>query len=78
MSGNNPAQDRYNPPSTINDEDFQSEKFVDVSTGEIFWRKPNKNNSNHAYRKLNESEALDTKTQEVVVFNRNNKVFYKL
>ena len=77
MPSNNPAQDRYNPPGTTSP-DFESVKFSEINTGELFWLEENKDSSNHAYRKTSETNALNTKLQEVRTFTRNDDVFFKI
>ena len=62
---NNPAQDRYKPRG-INVPDFEYFRFSEVPTGELVWFSDDPNsNLNHAFRKLTETTALDTKTQTV-------------
>jgi len=71
---NNPAQDRYNPRG-INVPDFDYIRFSEVSIGELVWFSDDPNpNLNHAYRKLTETTALDTKTQTVhnIAINANS------
>ncbi|MBC8428176.1 MAG: hypothetical protein H8D94_01760 [Candidatus Pelagibacter sp.] len=78
MAGNNQAQDRYNPPP-MNQNDFESYKFVDIPIDELFWlNTSNRSSSNNAYRKINESEGMNTKTREIKSFDRHTPAFQKL
>ena len=75
---NNPARDRYNPPST-NSLDFEQFKFSDISNDELFWLSTDSNSDlNHAYRKIDESGALDTKTQVTHAIASNALVYQKI
>ena len=77
MSKNNQAQDRYNPPSNL-DEDYEQINFGELNVGELIWLKTDKTDANHAHRKINEGQAMDTKTRETYNFDRNSKVYYKI
>ena len=62
---NNPAQDRYNPRG-INSPDFEYFRFSEIPDGELVWFSTDPNsNLNHAFRKLTETTAFDTKTQTI-------------
>jgi len=75
---NNPAQDRYNPPGVRDGDGWESGTFDSLNTGELFWLNENKNEDNHAYRKISETEAFNTKTGETLpVVKRNAVVYYK-
>ena len=58
-----PNQDRYDASSNVTS--FDSMPFSDVETNELFWLNTELTNTNHAFRKLNENQALNTKTQKV-------------
>ena len=64
MPTNDPVQDRYNP-SSISVTDFEAIKFGDLEIDELFWKTNTINNNNPAYRKINENQALNTKTRLV-------------
>jgi hypothetical protein len=66
MSQNNPAADNINYVnlSGVDSADFDEYLFEDVEDGDLFWFNESTNpNGNHAFRKINESEAQDTKTR---------------
>jgi hypothetical protein len=78
MAGNNQAQDRYNPPS-MNKRDFEPYKFTDIPTDELFWLNTALNSSsNHAYRKINDNQAMDTKTRKIITLERFTPTFQKI
>jgi|TARA_R110000824_G_scaffold50641_1_gene141219 hypothetical protein len=58
----NNAMDRYNPQG-INTEDWETHKYDDLPDGEIFFMEASRNTDNHAYRKLPDEQALNTKMQ---------------
>ena len=68
MPKNNPTQDRYNPPSSVQP-DFEPTRFSDIPTGEIFYLEE----GGDQYRKLCDDEAENTRRQTVhdVVSNIN-------
>ena len=74
---NNPVEDRYNPPS-VSQTDFERTMFGDVEERELFWLNTSINDNNHAYRKMNGNQALNTKTQEWTDFSPRTEVFYKI
>ena len=74
---NNQAQDRYNPPG-IGEGDYEQTSFGELTNGELIWLKTDRGDDNHAYRKMNDFQALNTKTQEVRNFGRTVKVYYKM
>ena len=76
MAENDSVNDRYNPPS-IDQMDFQSAKFDDLEINDLFWLEDNLNNSNHAYRKLNENQSLNTITRHVIEGNFNRNTLYQ-
>lgn len=59
---NNQAQDRYNPPGAMHD-DYETHKYTDLPDGEIFYLEDVRSLNNHAYRKVNDKEAINTKMQ---------------
>jgi|TARA_B100000214_G_C23955942_1_gene622842 hypothetical protein len=74
---NNQAQDRYNPQGVMAD-DWESHKFFDLPDGEIFFLKNEKNNDNHAYRKINDKQALNTRMQTTHDVLSNITVYTKI
>tara|TARA_R100001082_G_C4254322_1_gene112824 strand:- start:107 stop:337 length:231 start_codon:yes stop_codon:yes gene_type:complete len=73
----NQAQDRYNPQGTT-EEDWEMHKYQDMPDGEIFFMEMNRNENNHAYRKVSNTEALNTKMQTVHEVLSNMDVYTKL
>ena len=59
---NKPAQDRYKPLSTTTD-DWEEHKYYDLGDGEIFFMKSIRSVDKHAYRKISDKEAQNTKMQ---------------
>ena len=74
---NNPAEDRYNPPSA-SQTDFEKTQFSEVNERDLFWLNTTTSDNNHAFRKMNENQGLDTKTQETTDFKPRTEVYYKL
>ena len=74
---NNEAQDRFNPPK-LGESEFEKARYDSLNNGEIFWLSEEMNDSNHAYRKLDEKQAMNTRTREIhdKVYNAN--VYYKM
>ncbi len=78
MPKNSHTQDLYNPPGT-NTNDWDDIVFSDIEVSDLFWFNQNPNsNVNHCHRKLDEAEAMNTKTREVVSVQRGLKVFQKI
>tara|TARA_Y100000593_G_C4288048_1_gene326662 strand:+ start:1533 stop:1763 length:231 start_codon:yes stop_codon:yes gene_type:complete len=73
----NQAQDRYNPQG-VSEEDWESHKYQDLPEGEIFFMEMNRNENNHAYRKVSDVEALNTKMQTVHEVLSNMDVYTKI
>ena len=73
----NQAQDRYNPQG-INEEDWEAHKYYDMPEGEIFYMEANRNINNHAFRKLSDKEAQNTKMQTYHEVLSNIDVYTKL
>ena len=77
MATNNPANDRYNPPSNMNT-DFEEVWFSELEDNELFWQ-TNKPKEEHVpWRKVNQTEGRNLKTQKIYSFNRKTKVFQKI
>ena len=77
MMPNNPIQDRYNPPGT-SAQDWDKNRFGEITNGELFWLKPELDKYNHAFRKIDDTQAQDTRTQEIHKVARNRWVFQKI
>ena len=76
MAENNPANDRYNPPST-NTSDFDRFTFGELEMDELFWQ-TNRPEENNPWRKLNQTHGLNLKTQKSYKFDLRTKVFQKI
>ena len=76
MATNNPAQDRYDPPP-ITHTDFDTSKFSEIENDELFWLNNQGTNNNHAFRKINEAQAMNTKTRQINNFQRNTVIYQK-
>ena len=77
MAEINQANDRYNPPSVAQGvNDFEQVNFSEVEETDLFWLK-NGGPNNPAYRKINDTEAGNTKTRVLETFNSNQKVFQR-
>ena len=78
MPKNDPAQDRYDP-SSIGVTDFEPCRFGDLEVNELFWIK-NIIGDNPAYRKINQNEALNTLSREIINSNQfnGNNIYQKI
>ena len=65
-------------PGNVGDEGYEKAKFSDLNTGELFWLHTAKGDDNHAFRKISDTEAFNTKIREYVSFDRHKNVFYKM
>tara|TARA_A100001201_G_C3947521_1_gene158573 strand:- start:63 stop:293 length:231 start_codon:yes stop_codon:yes gene_type:complete len=73
---NNHAQDRYNPPATSKVE-FERFNFGELEVNELFWLTESTDEQNVVHRKVNQNEAQQLKSREIISFRRNLKVFQK-
>ena len=73
MAANDPAQDRYNPPSIGNE--FDEDKFSEINPGELFRLSPV--NADKIYRKSGDNFAFDLKERIEIQFNSNDKIYVK-
>tara|TARA_B100000287_G_C20635952_1_gene781671 strand:+ start:234 stop:464 length:231 start_codon:yes stop_codon:yes gene_type:complete len=76
MSNNNPANDRYNPPSNTNI-DFEEYWFEDLEVNELFWQ-TNRPDETNPWRKVNETQGMNLKSQKTHNFQKRTKVFQKI
>ena len=68
MPQNNPAGDAisYGQVSQVGEREFDFMLFEDVEQSDLFWFSDNQNSEqNHAFRKLDEDRAEDTRTGEI-------------
>ena len=70
---NDPAQDRYNPPSIGNE--FEEDYFSEINPGELFRLSPV--NADKIYRKSGDNFAFDLKERIEIQFNSNDKIYVK-
>jgi len=76
MAENNQAEDRYNPPG-VSDNDFESMKFSEVESDDLFWLKNISGNGNPPYRKIDDDSGGNTKTRVERSFNSNDIVYQR-
>ena len=76
MAENNPANDRYNPPG-VNSIDFERFNFGELEVDELFWQTNSQTESN-PWRKINQSQALNLKSQTTHNFQSNTLVYQKV
>ena len=79
MAINNPMSDHFNPPSNLS-QDFEEYKFEDLEVDELFWQtnKPKTGEGSTPWRKVNQTEGRNLKTQTIHSFQRKTKVFQKI
>ena len=70
-------QDGYTAKPITHD-DFQIWRFGEVNTNDLFWLKDIRSDNNHAWRKLSESSAEDTKTGERRTFKNMLDIYQRL
>ena len=70
---NDPAQDRYNPPSIGSE--FEEDYFSEINPGELFRLSPN--NGQKMYRKSGDNFAFDIKERVEIQFEARDKVYVK-
>tara|TARA_Y100000034_G_C6818899_1_gene368629 strand:- start:750 stop:998 length:249 start_codon:yes stop_codon:yes gene_type:complete len=81
MAINNPANDRYNPPSNRS-EDFEETYFVDIEDGELFWRYTGtgdipRGSDNSPWRKVNGNTADNLRGRVSEKFLPRDKVYVR-
>jgi hypothetical protein len=73
---NDQVNDRYNPPG-IGMNDFEPMRFDEIEDEDIFWLNERVGDDNPAYRKMNDTQAYNTKTRIVEDFAYNSSVFMR-
>jgi hypothetical protein len=73
---NDHAQDRYNPPSNMN-VDFEEFQFGELEVNELFWQ-TNRPEESNPWRKVNQTQGINLKTQNTHTFQPKTKVFQKI
>ena len=76
MPTNNPTRDRYEPPSNMSN-DYEEYWFEDLEVGELFWQTDRPEESN-PWRKENQTQGKNLKSQTLHNFQRRTKVFQKI
>ena len=76
MPNNNPTRDRYEPPSNMSN-DFEEFQFGELEVDELFWQ-TNKPEESNPWRKVNQTQALNLKSQSTHNFRPKTKVFQKI
>tara|TARA_Y100000004_G_scaffold173080_1_gene210576 strand:+ start:62 stop:292 length:231 start_codon:yes stop_codon:yes gene_type:complete len=76
MGVNDPAQDRYNPPSIGSE--FDTKRFYELEELDIFYLKNEFQDSNLSHRKINQNQGQCIKTGDVIDFNVHDSVFVKI
>ena len=76
MPNNNPTRDRYEPPSNMSN-DYEEYWFEDLELGELFWQTDRPEESN-PWRKENQTQGKNLKSQTLHNFQKRTKVFQKI
>ena len=76
MPNNNQVNDRYNPASNMS-VDFEEFNFGDLEVGDLFWQ-TNRPEESNPWRKENQTQGKNLKTQTLHNFNLKTKVFQKI
>jgi len=76
MSGNNPANDRYNPPSNMS-VDFEETKFGELEVDELFWQ-TNRPEESNPWRKVSQNQALNLKSQTTHNFDLKTTIYQRI
>ena len=76
MPNNNPTRDRFDPPSNLS-VDFEEYYFGDLEVDELFWQ-TNRPEESNPWRKSNQTQALNLKSQTIHNFDLKTKVYQKI
>ena len=77
MSVNNPAGDFFNPPSNMS-QDFEEFRFEDLEVDELFWQTNKPKEEQVPWRKENQTQGKNLKTQTIHSFDLKTKVYQKI
>ena len=77
MPTNNTAGDFYNPPSNMS-QDFEEYRFEDLEVDELFWQTNKPKEEQIPWRKENQTQGRNLKTQTLHNFDRKAKVYQKI
>ena len=76
MPVNNPTGDYFNPPSNLS-QDFEEYWFEDLEVDELFWQ-TNRPTESNPWRKENQTQGKNLKTQTLHNFQLKTKVYQKI
>ena len=76
MATNNQVNDRYNPAGNMSI-DFEEYYFQDLEAGELFWQ-TNRPEESNPWRKENQNQGKNLKTQTLHNFKPLTKVFQRI
>ena len=76
MPRNNQVNDRYNPAG-VNSIDFEEYMFGDLEVDELFWQ-TNRPEESNPWRKSNQTQGLNLKSQKLHTFQPRTKVFQRI
>ena len=77
MAINNPTGDHFNPPSNMS-QDFEEYNFEDLDVDELFWQTNKPKEEQIPWRKENQTQGRNLKTQTIHSFQRRTKVYQKI
>jgi hypothetical protein len=78
MPKNDPVTDKYSGAEGITIVEFDEISFDEMEEGELFWFSENANDMlNNAYRKLNDSNAENTRTGQTEVISNSRLAVYQ-
>ena len=78
MPANDPISDKYTGGAGVTRVEFEGTLFEDIEDGDIFWFSNSANsNENHAFRKLDYKNAMDTRNRTVSENINNRKEVYQ-
>ena len=76
MATNNPAGDFYNQPG-LNSRDFERVIFGDLEVDELFWQTDTET-ENNPWRKVNQNQAINLKSQTTHSFDNKTIIYQKI
>ena len=77
MPVNNPTGDFFNPPSNLS-QDFEEYWFQDLEVDELFWQTNKPKEEQIPWRKENQTQGRNLKTQTTHNFQGKTKVFQRI
>ena len=77
MAENNSVEDSYNPPPVATE--FEEHMFEDIEDDDLIWLNNNSLDGmvNTVHRKLNDSQAVNVRTNELVQVSSRQKIYQK-